>query len=294
LKETLKVANSKDAAIIGDSDKVGKMKYKEAQIHGDVAFAKNVERLVAATRHKGKPEAARIHAVCKKYGWAMSWMDEERERMRKEDMHKLGGEAWAQRLMKDDGGSAASECRPGFCHKGCGRKVAPGCTRAGNAYTTCCRGCVMGFGHDLMCGTIDASKVGPGMCKNGCARPVAPGTDSKGRSLTTCCRGCALGFDHDATCGRAPTESDSSFKRTGTGWMCPACGQPNTSTATSCGGCLVDKSRTAKVLCKGGCGRSVAPGVTRSGKPFDTCCKGCATGTDHTPECSTRMKMEGK
>merc|ERR1712106_177551 len=204
LKETIMVANTKEGALLGDSDKVGKMKYKEAQVHGDVAFSKHVERLVACDRHKGKPEAARIKAVANKYGWAFSWMDEEQQRMRNEDMHKLGGEAWAQRLKKDDGGTEPAEVAEGCCHKGCGRKVAPGCTRAGNPYTTCCRACVMGFGHDLMCGTIDASKVGPGMCKNGCGRPIAPGTDSKGRSLTTCCRGCALGFDHDAHCGCAP------------------------------------------------------------------------------------------
>merc|ERR1719219_3319819 len=38
LKETIKVANSADAAVLGDSEKVGKMKYKEAQIHGEIAL----------------------------------------------------------------------------------------------------------------------------------------------------------------------------------------------------------------------------------------------------------------
>merc|ERR1719162_1238512 len=42
LKETIMVANTKEGALLGDSDKVGKMKYKEAQVHGDVAFSKHV------------------------------------------------------------------------------------------------------------------------------------------------------------------------------------------------------------------------------------------------------------
>eukprot|EP00971_Amphidinium_carterae_P200554 3979741-Amphidinium_carterae.1 len=43
--------------------------------------------------------------------------------------------------------------------RGCGRKVAPGVTAKGKPYKTCCRGCVMGFGHDLHCGNIDPSMV---------------------------------------------------------------------------------------------------------------------------------------
>merc|ERR1712224_58101 len=92
------------------------------------------------------------------------------------------------------------EVEDGFCRTGCDRPVAPGETRSGRPYTTCCRGCVMGFGHDFRCGKIDPSKVGAGLCKNGCGRPVATGVDTKGRALTTCCRGCALGRDHDDSC----------------------------------------------------------------------------------------------
>ena len=33
--------------------------------------------------------------------------------------------------------------------------------------------------------------------------------------------------------------------------------------------------------CKFGCGRGIAPGLTRSGNPFDTCCRGCAMGRGH-------------
>ena len=60
LHETVKVAKSTEAALLGDSGKVGAMKYKEAQIHGEVCLDKHVERLVAHQKHK--PEAARIKA----------------------------------------------------------------------------------------------------------------------------------------------------------------------------------------------------------------------------------------
>merc|ERR1711879_337398 len=115
----------------------------------------------------------------------------------------MGWKAKIQAIM--DKGPEAGRVPPTFCRIGCGRKVAPGLTNNGNPYSTCCRGCVMGFGHDLRCGTIDESKVGKGLCKNGCGRKVAKGLDAKGRQLDTCCRGCALEGPHDATCGRDMT-----------------------------------------------------------------------------------------
>merc|ERR1719335_1785687 len=102
-------------------------------------------------------------------------------------MHKLGGKDWEARLKRleeDDGGAEVPE---GFCKSGCGRRVAPGQTRSGKPYKTCCRGCVMGFGHDRICGKIDSAKVGPGLCKMGCGRKVHTGRDSKGRAFNTCC-----------------------------------------------------------------------------------------------------------
>jgi len=248
LKETIKVANSADAAVLGDSEKVGKMKYKEAQIHGEVAFGQHVERLVAHTKHKSQGLESRLKAMCAKHGFEFSWMDEEQDRMRREAMHKLGGAAWQDRLqqLQESGGDV--EVPKGFCKVGCGRPVCPGVTRAGQPFTTCCRGCVMGFGHDRLCGQIDPDKVGPGLCKNGCGLKVAPGCDAKGRPLTTCCRGCALGLPHDPTCQKVLTP--------------PAVG-----------------------MCKVGCGRPVAPGAAPSGKPFDTCCRECARGKGHSPSC---------
>ena len=42
-------------------------------------------------------------------------------------------------------------------------------------------------------------------------------------------------------------------------------------------------------LCKVGCGHGCAPGLTRRGNSFDTCCMPCATGQgSHTPECMQR------
>lgn len=248
LRETINVANSKDAAVLGDSSRVGSMKYKEAQIHGEVCFSHHVERLVAHIRHrKASKDGAQIKAVCAKHGWAFSWMDEEQARMKREDTHKMAGSTWEDRLAMLEKSGVKIEVPEGYCRVGCGRKVHPGTTRAGRPFTTCCKGCIMGFGHDSTCGKIDESMVGPGKCKNGCGRKVAEGRDSKGRPLDTCCRGCALGMAHDPTCGQA----------------------------------LVIKAG----MCIKGCGRPVAEGEQPNGKPWTTCCRACARGQGHEPQC---------
>jgi len=193
-----------------------------------------------------------IKAMCAKNGWKFSWMDEERSRQAKEDKNKMAAATWEERLQILERSGAKIEVPEGCCKVGCGRKVNPGKTRAGRPFTTCCKGCIMGFGHDSHCGNIDESKVGPGLCKNGCGRAVASGNDSRGRPLDTCCRGCALGSVHDPHCGR------------------------------------VNNDRTkvpAADMCVKGCGRLIAPGQQRNGKPWTTCCRGCATGQDHSPEC---------
>eukprot|EP00913_Durusdinium_trenchii_P032966 g30861.t1 len=243
LKETIRVATQTDAALLGDSEKVGHMKYKEAQIHGPVDFRRHVERLVAHERHRSAGD--RLKAMCKKHGFQFSWMDEERQRMRTESIGHLA--------LAEEGGDL--EVPPGYCRVGCGCKVAPGVTRAGRPFATCCRGCVMGFGHDQRCGQIDPSKVGPGLCKNGCGKKVAKGCDAKGRPLTTCCRGCALGMSHDRHCGAGERVSVA----------------------------------VAPGMCKMACGRKVAPGTTKSGNPYDTCCRDCGRGgyggSTHSPNC---------
>jgi len=250
LKETIKVANSADAAVLGDSQRVGKMKYKEAQIHGEVAFGRHVERLVASTKHRDGGMGDRIAAMCRKHGFVFSWMDEEQARLKSECMHRLGGASWQARLqqLQEDMGDSDVEVPPGFCKSCRVRPVAPGVTRSGRPFVTCCRGCIMGFGHDMFCGQVDPSKVGPGLCNVGCGLKVRPGVDSKGRPYTTCCRGCVLRTGHDATCQKVAT---------------PA----------------------APGTCRMGCGRPVAPGAAPSGRPFDTCCRDCARGRGHSSTC---------
>jgi len=257
LQETLKVANSTEHALLGDSERVGKMKYKELQIHGQVKWSDHVERLVAHQDYRGTALGAKVEAVAEMWNWKFSWMDDEKKRMEREDKEKLGAAAWAKKMesLVEAGGDV--EVPEGFCKCGCGRKVAPGVTRSGKPYTTCCKGCVMGFGHDLQCGQIDASKVGVGLCKNGCGKYAALGMDGKGRALTTCCRGCATsgGASHDSTCGCKPRDPT----------------QP----------------------CKNSCGRNCAYGLARNGKAFDTCCRGCATGGAHTEMCEVQARIEG-
>lgn len=254
LKETIEVANSADAAVLGDSSQVGNMKYKEAQIHGEIDFSKHVERLVADNKHKGTEMEEKIAQLVSLKGWAFSWMDEEQARMRNESMHKLGGGEWKERLarLEDSKNAPEIDVPEGFCDRGCGRRCAPGFTPSGNPFKTCCRGCVVGFGgHDRICGQVDSNKVGVGLCNNGCGRPIAPGLDAKGRSFTTCCRGCALGQEHDALCGKEPVPEG---------------------------------------MCRMGCGRKVAPGTYKTagsttGRPFTTCCQLCPKNSTHTKDC---------
>ncbi|CAK8987373.1 Calcium-dependent protein kinase 3 (Calcium-dependent protein kinase isoform CDPK6) (AtCDPK6), partial [Durusdinium trenchii] len=237
LRETMQVAKSSDAALLGDSAKVGSMKYKETQIHGELCFAKHVERLVAHPRHRKEPDQARVEAVAKKFGWKFSWIDEERRRMEREERAKLGATAWEERLqaLMEKGTPDIPGIPPGFCKQGCGRKVAPGTTKSGKPFVTCCRGCVMGFGHDMHCGNIDPEKLGPEKCKYGCGRPVNPGRHPSGRPYDTCCRDCSSG-SHDPMCGKEVDSKDEPVK-------------PG--------------------FCKMRCGRRVAE--TKDGRSFDTC-----------------------
>jgi len=237
LQETIKIAKSSEAAILGDSSKVGKMKYKETQVHGEIQWGRHVERLVAHQRHRDK-EQGRLEALCSKHGWTLSWMDQEQERMLHEESSKLGEEAWKEKLK------AIMEKVPdvkgvpkGFCRKGCGRPVQPGKTGGGNDFTTCCRGCALGFGHNLTCGSIDPDSVKPGMCLNGCGRPVNPGRMTNGKIFTTCCRGCAHG-KHDGSCGQDVDEVMCKF-RCGRK-ACPSSGGRRFDTC--CRGCATSKA----------------------------------------------------
>eukprot|EP00929_Paragymnodinium_shiwhaense_P073923 TRINITY_DN37788_c0_g1_i1.p1 TRINITY_DN37788_c0_g1~~TRINITY_DN37788_c0_g1_i1.p1 ORF type:complete len:665 (-),score=166.47 TRINITY_DN37788_c0_g1_i1:485-2479(-) len=257
LKETLKVANSSEAALLGDSEKIPHMKYKETQIHGEVCFSKHVKRLVANTRHRGGfifKKETRLKKLCAKYGWEFSWMDEERARMEKEERSKLGAEAWKERLqaLAEKGIPDAKDVAPGCCRKGCGRKVNPGKTRSGKLFTTCCKGCVMGFGHDMTCGAATSGAAAPGMCKKGCGKPVSKGRTPAGRAFDTCCRGCASTGTCDASCGQDAVAATNFVVEPG--------------------------------MCRIGCGKKAA--VSKDGKrKFDTCCRGCATGKGCSATC---------
>eukprot|EP00927_Polykrikos_kofoidii_P035530 TRINITY_DN3009_c0_g1_i1.p1 TRINITY_DN3009_c0_g1~~TRINITY_DN3009_c0_g1_i1.p1 ORF type:complete len:694 (-),score=106.10 TRINITY_DN3009_c0_g1_i1:139-2220(-) len=248
LLETIRVANSKESALLGDSEKIDGYKYKEAQYHGEVRFDSHIERLVAHPRHRSDARTAkRIQAVAAKWGWAFSWQDEEKKRMADEDQHKLGSDAWKERLERLNNEVGDIQVQEGFCKVGCGRRVCPGTTRSGNPYSTCCRGCIMGFGHDLHCGQVDESKLGEGLCNRGCGLKVSVGRDRRGRAFTTCCRGCAQGDEHSSNCQ--------------------------------------EEFEAEEGKCKFLCGRNVAPGESKSGGSFDSCCRGCARGTGHSRNC---------
>jgi len=253
LKETIKVAKSGDAAVVGDSAIVGKMKYKETQIHGEICLSKHVERVVAAVRHR-KKDGDRLQEITQKHGWSFSWMDKEQERMKAQEIHKVGEDAWKKRLeklMDKVEGEEPEEEEPvpeGLCKKRCGRPVAPGVTDKGKPFTTCCRACALGFGHSLACGNVDPTQLGKGLCQNGCGRPVHTGSMPSGRPYVTCCRGCGTGGKHDAYCGGEVFSNEPG-------------------------------------KCQMGCGRAVA--IDPTGKRnFVTCCRECACRTGkHGPNC---------
>eukprot|EP00913_Durusdinium_trenchii_P013300 g12483.t1 len=189
LRETLKVATT---GKLGSSDAIlaKGLKYKEAQFHGEVAFARHVERLVLPKVDKYIDREDDIKAVCSKNGWEWCWMEEEKERREKLEAEDKASDdkinAWRAKLKAMAEGPNDDVTVPaGFCKKGCGKPVAPGLTKNGNPYKTCCRGCALGFGHDLRCG-LKAGERPP--CKMNCGMLAAPGTTSKGRPLDTCCR----------------------------------------------------------------------------------------------------------
>lgn len=208
LTETLKVASS---GKVGTSDAVvsSGLKYKEAQYHGEIAFARHVERIVLPRVDKYTSRKDEIDEVCAMHGWEFCWMDEEKERRENLDAEHGSDEkieAWKAKLKamaeapKKDRASTGASIPDGFCMKGCGRPVAPGSYR-GKPFKTCCRGCAMGFGHESRCGVQEGERP---PCKIGCGCLAAPGTSRRGNPLDTCCRGCVRGEGHDARCRQDP------------------------------------------------------------------------------------------
>mmetsp|Transcript_23008 Transcript_23008/g.52767 ORF Transcript_23008/g.52767 Transcript_23008/m.52767 type:complete len:679 (+) Transcript_23008:55-2091(+) len=247
LVETIKVAINREDALLGDSSKIGKMKYKEAQIHGEICWSKHVSRLVCSTRHK--KDKTRLDRICAKHGWSLSFQDEERDRMKADKKLKLGKDAWAETLAKVEKKVLGGSIQEGFCRSGCGRAVAPGTTKAGNPFTTCCRGCALGFGHDRHCGVIDEAKIGDGLCKYGCGRGVMLGETPSGQKWQTCCRLCHTGR-HTKRCGGSKAGCDS---------ICHKCKE-----------------------------RTVAEGKDKNGRPYTSCCRACITsdGKKHDMTCA--------
>jgi len=125
-----------------------------------------------------------------------------------------------------------------------------GCGREAKAgCQECCEGCARGFGHDSSCAQariFRQATIPTGKCKQGCGRDAAPGSD-------VCCSRCSkVAGVHTADCG----------------------------------GCNIKFATDVPAgLCKMACGRKVHPGATKSGKPYDTCCRQCALGKGHSASC---------
>jgi len=106
----------------------------------------------------------------------------------------------------------------------------------------------------------------PTLCIKGCGFAVAPGVDKRGNPLKTCCRSCALGQGHDSNCSsRRSAESDRAQ-------------DPRAGRSASRGG-------GAEELCGKGCGRRTATGRDQLGRPYKTCCRGCARDGVHDISC---------
>merc|ERR1711988_2014345 len=148
--------------------------------------------------------ASRLQEICQKNGWKFAWMKDERARLEKDSRQRLSVEAWRERLQalaEKSTPDAETTVPEGFCVKGCGRKIASGLTKSGKNFTTCCRGCAMGLGHDQRCWGRVEKQMGAGLCKNGCGRKINPGRSLSGRPYDTCCRGCSRGV-HDPSCAQ--------------------------------------------------------------------------------------------
>jgi hypothetical protein len=55
---------------------------------------------------------------------------------------------------------------------------------------------------------------------------------------------------------------------------------------------VIDESDMVGALCNVGCGRTVAPGVTINGNPYNTCCRRCVVEGGHDPMCDEREEEE--
>lgn len=110
LKEVVRVATSTEP-VVGNSCVVEFLKYKEAQIHGEVSFANDVERIVAHDRHRTGYHAVFLQEVCDKHGIELCWMSDEKSRMEQERSVHMSPTRYRPKrrsLFADDGDSKAS------------------------------------------------------------------------------------------------------------------------------------------------------------------------------------------
>eukprot|EP00931_Biecheleriopsis_adriatica_P062235 TRINITY_DN37483_c0_g1_i1.p1 TRINITY_DN37483_c0_g1~~TRINITY_DN37483_c0_g1_i1.p1 ORF type:complete len:420 (-),score=85.61 TRINITY_DN37483_c0_g1_i1:121-1263(-) len=76
------------------------LRYKEAQIHGELSFSKHVDRLCAADVHNSSYWPSHLKEICSKHGWKFSWISEEKFRMEEEEAwQRLGARFWKERLL---------------------------------------------------------------------------------------------------------------------------------------------------------------------------------------------------
>lgn len=181
---------------------------------------------------------------------------------------KLGQQAWEKRMkeMMESTPAEGLSVPEGYCKMGCNRPVCPGKTASLKPFQTCCRGCASGFGHDLICGKVDATKLGEGRCKLGCGRPCAEGAMLSGKKFDTCCRLCAKG-DHTGKCNENVGEDGGGMTNSNDA------GPPKVQMCTDASGA------------KAQCGRKAAVGP--DGRQFKTCCRDCtkSSGAKHSKDC---------
>lgn len=99
LMEVVRVANSTET-LVGSSTMIKGLRYKEAQIHGEISFAKHVDRLCASDEHNTSYWPAHLREICEKYGWNFSWIADEKVRIEREEAwQRLGSLFWKERLQ---------------------------------------------------------------------------------------------------------------------------------------------------------------------------------------------------
>ena len=168
LREMMKMGQCKETALLGNCNVRTFGHYKEGQIHGEVAFAQHVERLVVHDSLKGQGLSKRIEAVAKKHGFSWVWMDEEPARRKAEDRSKVLRASHRASLPTSPG---SPEVKPGFCKQGCGRDIHPRPRPDGSPHESCCAGCKMGFHCSKECDDRNGRSAGCRLAAREC-RPA--------------------------------------------------------------------------------------------------------------------------